>query len=183
MNPLRIDFAPRTLRRALVRTRLLTWLCGAAGTVLCIAAAATIVDQADKNKAGKLALRQVEASLAERAARKAPPRKIAIPEAQAKAINAVILRLNLPWSDVLDTIEDATPASIALLSLEPDAKKHLLKGVAEAKSSDEMIAYIEQLKKQELFERVLLTRHEINEQDPHKPLRFQFEAQWKEPKP
>ena len=50
--------------------------------------------------------------------------------------------------------------------------------MAEAKTSDDMIAYIEQLKKQEFFTAVLLTKHEINEQDPNKPWRFQFEAQW-----
>jgi len=183
MKPIRIDFAPRTLGRAIARTGLFTWLCAAAGVVLCIAAAVTIFAQTGKNNATRLALKQVEARLDERAARKAPVKKVVMPEAQAKAINVVISRLNLPWSDVFDAIEEATPGSIALLSIDPDAKKNLIKGVAEAKSSDEMIAYIEMLKKQEFFTQVILTRHEINEQDAHKPLRFQFEAQWKEPKP
>ncbi len=183
MKPIRIDFAPRTLRRAIALTSLPAWLGGAAGIALCIAAAVAVLDQAEKNRAGKLELRQLEARLAERQARRAPPKKIVIPAAQASAVNGVILRLNLPWSDVFDAIEEATPATIALLSLEPDAKKHLVKGTAEAKTSDEMIAYIEQLKKQEFLERVILARHEINEQDPHKPMRFQFEAQWKEARP
>jgi hypothetical protein len=43
----------------------------------------------------------------------------------------------------------ATPANIALLALEPDARKRSMKITAEAKTSDDMIAYVEQLKQQE----------------------------------
>ena len=52
---------------------------------------------------------------------------------------------------------------------------------AEARSSDAMIAYLEALKEQELFTGVALTRHEINELDPNKPIRFQLEAEWSAP--
>jgi hypothetical protein len=41
-----------------------------------------------------------------------------------------------------------------------------------------MVGYVEELKQQELFSSVMLTRHEINEQDPNRPLRFQLEAVW-----
>ena len=101
-----------------------------------------------------------------------------IPEARALMINNAIVQLNIPWSDVFDAIETATPNSIALISLEPDVKKQLLKGSAEALNSDAMIAYIELLKKQPLFVSVILLKHEVGVQDPYKPLRFEFEAQW-----
>ncbi len=103
-----------------------------------------------------------------------------IAEGRALEINAAIQQLNLPWSDVFDAIEEATPASIALMSIEPDAKKQLLKGEAEALNSDDMIAYIEQLKKVALFSHVDLVKHEVNEQDQFRPIRFEFEAQWKD---
>ena len=93
-------------------------------------------------------------------------------------INAAIARLNIPWSDVFDAIEAATPGSIALISLEPDVKKQVVKGSAEALTSDGMIAYIELLKQQPLFVNVILIKHEVSLQDPYKPLRFEFEAQW-----
>ena len=45
-----------------------------------------------------------------------------------------------------------------------------------------MIEYVAQLKQQELFGAgVQLLRHEINELDPGKPLRFQVEAHWSAP--
>lgn len=180
LSPLRIDFAARTLGRAVARTRPLTWLLGCFGAMLCIVAAVMILALTEKNNARQVSLLQAQAQLAGRAARVTPPRKVMIPEARAAAVNAAILQLNLPWSEVLDAIEEATPATVALLALEPDAKKHSVKAMAEAKSSDEMIAYIEQLKRQPFFGSVALSRHEINEQDANKPLRFQFEAQWKE---
>jgi Tfp pilus assembly protein PilN len=79
---------------------------------------------------------------------------------------------------VFQAVESATPASIALLELAPDVKQHAIKGVAEAKSSDEMLDYITRLGSQSLFKAVVLTRHEINDRDPNKPLRFQFVAAW-----
>jgi Tfp pilus assembly protein PilN len=115
---------------------------------------------------------------AEEARRQRAP-QVAIPEQQAKAVNAAIAKLNLPWRDLFDAIESATPPSIAVVSLEPDASKRAIRGTAEAATSDSMVAYIDGLKHQALFIDVVLTRHEINTQDPNKPLRFQFEAEWK----
>ena len=52
-----------------------------------------------------------------------------------------------------------------------------------------MIAYVEQLKQQALFGAgagagagsVTLLRHETDELDPNRPLRFQLDAQWGTP--
>lgn len=178
MKQIAIDFAPRRLRRTLYQTRALTWLFVLVGLVMCIAAGLTTRTLLDQIDAQEAALRRVHAKLNERSDNKPVVTKVVISDAQASAVNAAIAQLNLPWRDVFDAMESATPKTIALLTLEPDAKRNLIKGMAEAKTSDDMIAYIEQLKKQDFFTSVLLTKHEINEQDPNKPLRFQFEAQW-----
>ncbi|KAB8046963.1 hypothetical protein GCN74_28320, partial [Janthinobacterium sp. FT14W] len=112
----------------------------------------------------------------------APAPQAPIAPAQAAAVNTAILQLNLPWRDVQDALASATPPGIALLALEPDARKRVLKITAETTGSDAMVAYIAQLKQQELFgARVQLLRHEINALDPNKPLRFQLEAHWGAP--
>lgn len=176
--PLHINFARRNWKSLLAATPLWMLALALLGALLLLCAALA---------AGRIAERQVtldqtlqanakKRQASQRPAAKAPP----IPEGRALAVNAAIAQLNLPWSDVFDAIEAATPASIALVSIEPDAKKQLLKGEAEAISSDDMIAYIEQLKKVPLFSSVVLVKHEVNLQDPFKPYRFQFEAQWKE---
>ena len=109
----------------------------------------------------------------------APPAQIGA--LQGGAVNAAVLQLNLPWSALHDAIAAATPDSIALLALEPDPRRRSMKITAEARTSDAMIAYIEQLKRQELFGAVALVHHEINELDANRPLRFQLDAQWSAP--
>jgi hypothetical protein len=41
-----------------------------------------------------------------------------------------------------------------------------------------MIAYVEKLKRQPVFSNVFISKHEIYEPDPQKPLRFSIEASW-----
>jgi Tfp pilus assembly protein PilN len=182
MKTLRIDFAPHSIRRALYRARFLAWVVVGTGLLLCASAAIVALQLKGSHETLKKSIGRLEQKIAEREARKpaaAPP----IAEAQAAAVNSAILQLNLPWRDVLDAIEAATPSTIALLALEPDAKKHKVKGIAEAKTGESMIAYIEDLKRQKYFDEVVLTRHETNDHDPNRPLRFNFEAHWQEGSP
>lgn len=178
MKTIHIDFSRRTFRRALAHTGVLTWLLGAIGLALCILLGMRAWALHQQSRAQEAELHRVQAQLAQRNARRPAVKKWTVPADQANAVNQAIVQLNLPWRDLLDTVEAATPSSIALLSLEPDAKKRQLRVLAEAKTSDAMIAYVEQLKRQSFFQEVVLVKHEINEQDPNKPIRFQFETQW-----
>lgn len=182
MKPIDIDFAPRSLARSVQQTPILTWLLLLAAVACWLAFAVKAVNLVKQKETVAALLAQatsqVQAQLAERAAHQLAATQFTIPASHAKFVNHAVAQLNLPWRDLFDALEAATPADIALLAIEPNAKKHVLKGTAEAKTSDDMIAYVARLKKQALFESVLLTRHEINEQDPNRPIRFQFEAQW-----
>lgn len=180
MKPIRIDFAPVSAGRALRRTSIRTWLLAAIGLLGIGYGASTAMALFKERISAQREIQILETKRTQRAAQRPAPKKIAITDAQAAAVNGAIAQLNLPWRDLLDAIEEATPATIGLLSIEPDATKSLVKGMAEAKSSDAMIGYIEQLKQQAFFNAVVLTKHETNEQDPNRPLRFQFEAQWGE---
>ena len=178
MNAIKIDFAPAGFSRTLRQMHAWHRLALVAGIALGIWSAThaqAIIERIDAKRA---AIDRANASLSARANAKPVARKTNISEAQANAVNGAVAQLNIPWRDVLDAIESSTPKEIALLSLEPDARKNILHGMAEAKSSDDMLAYIEQLKKPGFFDVVALTKHETNDQDPNKPLRFQFEAHW-----
>ena len=181
MSRLQIDFAPPSLQRTLYRTGTGAWLLAAIALLLCLACAAVgwrLLAQQRANSAQlAAATTRAKAPVVVKLAAGQPN----ISEVQASAVNAAILQLNLPWRALHDAIRAATPSSIAMLALEPDARKRSMKITAEAKSSDAMIAYVEELKKQELFTDVVLTRHEINEQDPNRPIRFQIEAEWSAP--
>ena len=121
-----------------------------------------------------------QARLQSRAEVKAPIVESTLDAQQAKMVNLAIKQLNLPWRDLLQTLEQATPKEIALLTLDPDAKNRTLRVQAESKNSLDMTAYLKKLRQAGLFESVILTRHEVNEQDSNRPLRFQFEARWQQ---
>jgi Tfp pilus assembly protein PilN len=180
MRKVRIDFAPPGLRRTLHRMPLRAW----ALVPLALALVANVVSGAltyrdEREAIARLqAQAQVQTAQAQAQKRQAAPVR-AVPEAQANAVNAAVLQLNLPWRGLHDAIQAATPAGIALLALEPDARKSSVRITAEAKSSDDMIGYVARLQDVDWFNAVLLTRHEINEQDPNRPIRFQIDAQWK----
>ena len=178
MKPILINFAKPSLALSWTRTGLLTRGALLTGLLLCASFGIDMVPLMQQKTALHQALRDVQARHAERSVRQPIPATPDIEPAQASAVNAAVSQLNLPWRDLLDAIEAATPSTIALLSIEPDARKRSVRGSAEAKTSDAMIAYVESLKKQGYFSAVTLSRHEINEQDPNAPLRFQFEARW-----
>lgn len=180
MRKVRIDFAPRGLHRTLFHAGLPAL--AAACVALALAAGAGYAWwRYDRDKDA------FEAELAAARDRQARARPLkvavaapAVSPAEAAAVNAVILQLNVPWRDLRNAVRDATPPSVALLALEPDARKQALRLTAEAKSSDDMVGYVERLKQQPLFESVLLSRHEINDQDPNRPIRFLVDVQWRQ---
>jgi Tfp pilus assembly protein PilN len=179
MKPIRIDFAPPGLARALHRTGTLGWSLAVLALALCVGAGIlgwqTVARQRVLDKQLSLVRAQSAAPVVVLAP-SAPAPVVGAP--QAAAVNAAVLQLNLPWRALHDAIAAATPASVALLALEPDPRRRSMKITAEAKNSDDMIGYIEKLKEQELFGAVALLRHEINDTDPNKPIRFQLDAQW-----
>lgn len=177
MKKVRIDFAPPGLRRALFRAPY-AWSAIAAALALVAPLATSALHYREELREHERRVEQVEARTRAEAPRpKAPPAPV--PAAQAGAVNAAVLQLNLPWRGLHDAVQAATPPTVALLALEPDAKKRSLRITAEAKGSDDMIAYVEALQRLDWFDAVALARHEINEQDPNRPIRFQVDAQWR----
>lgn len=182
MKRIRIDFAEPSLRRTLFHTPRLAWALLATGMALCVPAALLASRYLAEERAfeAELAARATAAGapvapMASQAAARAP----LLTPAQAGAVNAAIMQLNLPWRDLHDAVAAATPPTVALLALEPDARRRVLRITAEARNSDDMLAYVERMGSLAWFEGVALTRHEINEQDSNRPIRFQFDAQWR----
>jgi hypothetical protein len=176
--PIHVNFARRTLKSVVTGTPLWLLALAALGLILIVVALVSAASVGQKKLVAEEALER--AAKNRESARHVTVKPVIILEGRALAINAAVQQLNLPWSDVFDAIEEATPANIALVSIEPEAKKQVVKGAAEALTSDDMIAYIERLKKVDLFVHVDLIKHEVSEQDPYKPLRFEFEAKWKD---
>jgi len=181
MKRVRLDFARPTVRRALFLAPPGVWGPLFAALAVCGAALVHALDYREAREevdALQAALRaRAGAPVLQPVARRATP----VSEQQATAVNAAVMQLNLPWRALHDAVREATPATVALLALEPDARKRVLRITGEARGSDDMLAYLEQLQKQQGFGAVTLVRHEIGEQDPNRPIRFQIDAQWGTP--
>ena len=177
MKPIRIDFAAPGLRRTLYRTPLAHWLLVVVGLAMCVGAALGIARMLERQRAREALIAQAYSG---RAAPPSSAKRSPIPEARANAINGFVQQLNLPWRDLQEAIETATPPNVALLALDPDAKTRNLRITAEAKTSDDMLSYVQSIKEQPFFVSAGLVKHELNDQDPNHPLRFQLDAQWAE---
>ncbi|MES2757487.1 MAG: PilN domain-containing protein [Pseudomonadota bacterium] len=180
MKRVRIDFAPPSLARTIHRTGPLAWTAAALALLLCAGAGLLGWQTMERQRVldAQLAAVRAQSAAPVIVVASAPPPPPPVGAPQAAAVNAAVMQLNLPWRALRDAIAEATPKSVALLALEPDPRRLSMKITAEAKTSDDMIGYIERLKQQELFGAVALLRHEINEVDPNKPIRFQVDAQW-----
>ena len=118
------------------------------------------------------------AQLARPTSRTAPPEPV-VPPSQIASINEAIRQLNLPWSELLRIVEERTPKQIALLSLEPDARKNELRIWAEAKTPEDMTAFLKTLQAEPRLAEVALQKHENNDKDANRPYRFQLITRWR----
>jgi Tfp pilus assembly protein PilN len=175
MKPLQLDFAPPGLRRTLHTTPAAWWLLLVASVVLCVSAGLAFARLSHQTQQLHMQQRLQDERRAQAPVQAA---QAAIPAAQATAVNSAVMQLNLPWRDLNEAIEQGTPATIALLSLDPDPTARTLRIVAEARTSDAMLGFVEMLKQQPFFTSAVLVKHEVNEQDPNQALRFQVDVQW-----
>jgi len=183
VKPIAIEFAPATPRALLARLPRTAWLLLLAGLICLLLAGAELSSL-------RLELAAVEADV-ERlvpvvAARSSQPRRapaVALTPTTVAAINVAILQLNIPWDELLDTLERANHPHVALLEVVPEPSSRRLRGVAEARNKKDMLEYIEGLKAQPMFPVVILTSHQLNEQDSNHPVRFEFMLNWQEVQP
>jgi Tfp pilus assembly protein PilN len=183
MSRLAIDFAPRTARALWYRLPLAVMLLMALALLLIAAAGVQMVSLQQQTA-------QVQQALALTGVRDRAPvertRTAAAPvvtPAQAVVVNTAIKKLNVPWEELLDALEEAASPKVALLELRPDIVTRQLVAVAEAGNSDAMFAYVRKLQGQPMLTSVYLSSHQVSEQDRNKPIRFEFTATWREFQP
>jgi len=98
---------------------------------------------------------------------------------EVKRANEVLRQLSMPWEGLFQTVESAGGKEVALLALEPDMEKQLVKISGEAKSMEAMLEYIKQLENRDVLGTVYLQNHHVQLQDPEKPVRFELLAIWR----
>ena len=99
-------------------------------------------------------------------------------------IAKVAQELTTPWTGLLAELETASHDSasdIALLSLEPDESKHMVRVTGESRDLPRVLAYVERLQKSALLRYPMLETHEVRSDDPQRPIRFAVSAEWRQP--
>ena len=180
MKALTINFAPRTLARCVHGLSPWAWLLLVSGVLFVAAAGWRLVALQEQESHVRAVLAGARARLA---SRPEAERRVAMPlltPTQSGVINVAVQQLNIPWAGLLDALEAAALPRVALLEIVPDASARRLRGVAEARSAEDMLSYIERLRGQQAFSLVLLSSHQMNEAERAKVLRFEFVATWRE---
>jgi Tfp pilus assembly protein PilN len=97
---------------------------------------------------------------------------------EVKDANAVLERLALPWGQLFADIESSSENHVALLAIEPDPEKRVVRITGEAKNLDTMLTYIRFLQTKKSLTSVYLQSHRIDERTAEKPVHFVLAAAW-----
>ena len=98
--------------------------------------------------------------------------------AETKRANEVISQLTLPWDQLFSAVEDAADKDVALLAIQPDRRKGVVTIGGEAKDIAAMLDYMRRLGGEKSLKGVALLSHQIQLNDPQKPVRFDLSAKW-----
>lgn len=98
--------------------------------------------------------------------------------AEIKQANDTIRLYNVPWDSLFLAVESSASKNVALLTMEPNAEKHVLRITAEAKTVGEALDFMRRLGERKELRNVYLQHHQIQDQDSEKPLQFAVVADW-----
>ncbi|MDX1915665.1 MAG: hypothetical protein SFU55_08780 [Methylophilus sp.] len=101
-----------------------------------------------------------------------------VPAEEIKNVREAVTLLSTPWNTLFSAIEQINMKEVALLSIEPSTKKQLVVFTGQAKNIQAALTYIERLEALPMLTQVYLQRHNVDQQDPFKPVSFTIVAQW-----
>jgi|AP12_2_1047962.scaffolds.fasta_scaffold16496_2 Tfp pilus assembly protein PilN len=98
---------------------------------------------------------------------------------ETKRVESVLRQLALPWGAIIESVEEANTADVALLQLQPDAEQRQLRLGAEARSRQAMLEYLQRLAAARGLTEVHVVSHQVRLEDPQRPVRFTVQASLK----
>lgn len=87
-------------------------------------------------------------------------------------------RLDAPWDALLSGIEGSVNAHVALLGLEPDVAQGAVLVRGEARDMGAALDLVRRVDGLQMLSDAHLEHHEVNVQDPHRPVQFMLAARW-----
>jgi hypothetical protein len=117
------------------------------------------------------------------ATRKTPTTPSAAGEVEKTAVEVkrareILRQLGMPWNDLFTSVEGVKAPDVALLQIESDVDKQHVKISAEARTLGAMLDYLRDLEGRSILSDVYLQSHQIQQQDPERPVRFVLTATW-----
>jgi hypothetical protein len=97
---------------------------------------------------------------------------------EVKHAREILLQLGMPWNELFTSVEGVEAPDVALLHIESDVDKQNVKISAEARNLGAMLDYLHDLEGRSIFSDVYLQSHQIQQQDPQRPVRFVVTATW-----
>ena len=158
-----------------------------AGWVLLAITLALITDLGISYYGVRKAIAQNEARLAKTerpadGARGAAALSKNIPPGELAVAHETIQRLSMPWDDLFGALESAATDQVALLAIEPDPKSGMVAISAESKDYAAALSYVLELSRTRTLSQVHLVKHEVQENDPQRPVAFSVSASWSKAK-
>ncbi|MEO8717692.1 MAG: hypothetical protein ABI423_05685 [Burkholderiales bacterium] len=98
---------------------------------------------------------------------------------EVRNAEAVVRQIALPWGTLVRAIEQAATRDVALLQLQPDAQSRLVKLSAEARSRAAMFDYVRRLGATNGLADVHVVSHQVQNDDPRRPVQFSVQASMK----
>ena len=99
-------------------------------------------------------------------------------EAPVQAARQLLDKARLPWDTLFAALETADTKDVALLSIDPDPQRRVVKIHGEARSLDAMLEFQRRLQQNPTLAQVVLSDHTVMKDVPFTPVRFHIQAQW-----
>lgn len=172
MRALNLDYR-RQPRRGGLGIALL--IAGVAGAVVLGNLYAEIADEAAQ---AETSIREHSAAARKKVIVSGAPGDVQKTALEVKHAREILSQLGMPWNDLFTSVEGVEAPDVALLRIESDVDKQRVKISAEAKDLGAMLGYLRNLERRPNFLDVYLQSHQIQQQDPQRPVRFVLTATW-----
>jgi Tfp pilus assembly protein PilN len=96
-------------------------------------------------------------------------------------VAALTPELSTPWSALLTELEVAARderGRIAILALEPDRQKKIVRLRGQARTMEQVLAFVQRLAASPLLAHPMLDTHETRVEEAERPIEFQISAEW-----
>jgi Tfp pilus assembly protein PilN len=98
---------------------------------------------------------------------------------ELNAAQQILRELALPWDALFGAIEASTDSSTAMLSIEPDGGKRVVRISGEARNYLAVLNFMARLEKAQVLTGVHLLSHQVREDVAGQPVQFVLAANWR----